>query len=62
MSEYFMGIDTYDENSQAICVLKRNGDEIYVEYQKSFRDKVEFEKEVERISKFYNVIPIKEYE
>lgn len=53
---YKMGVDTYDKNFGAICVLskKGKGDEITVEY--SSRLPIEdFEEEVKRVAEFYKI-------
>jgi hypothetical protein len=53
-ANYFMGIDTYDKNCSACCVMKQGGEVVYI--GRSTNEKY-FKKEVEMIAAFYHILP-----
>lgn len=57
-AKYVMGIDAggFDGKTFSICVI-RNEDPMVVEYLKSKRDESWFNKQVERLAKYYNIPP-----
>jgi hypothetical protein len=50
-----MGVDTYDERSMAICVMKRTSKGVEICYIGKARNKVDFENEVKTIAAFYHI-------
>ncbi|MES2287420.1 MAG: hypothetical protein V4547_17130 [Bacteroidota bacterium] len=54
--EYVMGIDTYDKNMGAICVISKNitGGNLVCEYSSRVH-KEDFEEEVKRVAQYYNI-------
>lgn len=55
--KYAMGVDAggYDGNTYSICVVKKVGDNVAVEYLKSKQDKYWYDKEVKRLSEYYRI-------
>ncbi len=51
-SNYFMGIDSYDDKVSAACVMKQGGEVVYMSRS---TDKEAFKKEIEMIAAFYHI-------
>lgn len=56
--KYIIGIDTYDKNNSAYCLMKKNEDHIEVLLAKTIRDENEFKEEVENIAKYFNAVKV----
>jgi len=54
--KYFIGIDTYNEDSSAYCLSRTVGDNIEVILCKTNRNKEEFEEEVKNLKKYFNAV------
>lgn len=58
--EYVMGIDPYgfDDKTSSICVMKRakgGGTPMGIQYVNSFRNEKDYEKEIKRLTQYYNI-------
>lgn len=57
-TDYVMGIDTYDKEFSAVCVISKNRtDGILVCEYSSRVHKEDFEEEVQRVAQYYNIPP-----
>ena len=58
--KFLIGTDTYDENSCAYCLCRAVDDKIEVIMAKTMNNVVDFDKEVENLSKYFNATILKE--
>lgn len=58
--KYTIGVDTYDENANAYCLVRMVDEKMEVILAKTIRDKKKFDKEVENLSKYFGAAIIKE--
>jgi hypothetical protein len=58
--QYYIGVDNYDKENNAYCLSRHWEGNIEILQSKVIKDEVEFEKEVENLSKYFNAKIIKE--
>lgn len=58
--EYFIGIDTSDENNLAYCMVMKHGESSTIIQIKKILDKISFEEEVANLAKYFDAVIVKE--
>ena len=58
--EYFIGIDTYDEENLAYCIVMKHGESSTIVQLKNMVDRVAFDEEVANLAKYFDAVIIKE--
>jgi hypothetical protein len=52
--EYVMGVDTYDKDALAYCLIRKVDGVVEILLCKTMRDENEFKQEVENLAKYFN--------
>ena len=58
--EYFIGIDTYDAENLAYCMVMKHGKSSTIIQLKKMVDRVTFDEEVANLAKYFDAVIIKE--
>lgn len=58
---YYMGIDNYDEDNNAYCLVRNTDGVIDIIFCKTIKDKKEFKKEIKNLAKYFNAVTTKEF-